>query len=280
MFEKEIAKEAENARKFLGYLPDIANPRTFNEHILHNKFFCRDELLVTTTDKVAVNDFVIQNGLGDILIKNYHVTDDPETIPFDTLPGRYIVKPNQLSGQVIAVWNRNISRETIKSKCRSWLKQTHYGKQNHIWCTSMIKPQIIVQELIHENPIDFKFQMIHGRCAFITVYSADRIGGHPRRQVSYDLEWNRLPFKLLYEFMGEVERPEKLDDMIKISEKLSKPFNYVRVDLYNVHGKIYFGELTHFPYSGYGGFDPVEWDYKYGELFKKWGVTHQEPPLL
>lgn len=264
---KKINTEAVYATMKLVYVPNIIHPRTFNEYILHNKFFCRDPLLVETTDKVAVNDYVKRNGLENILIHNYFITDNPVKIPFDKLPHDYIIKPNQLSGSLVVVRKGKVDRNKVIALCRDWLKITHYGASRFVWCTSLIKPQIIVQELIDDNPVDYKFHMINGKCAFIGIYSADSIGVHPRRNINYDCNWNMLPFRIQYEYGNKIQKPEGLDKMIEIAERLSKPFNYVRVDLYNIKGRIYFGELTHFPNSGSGRFIPDKYDWEYGKLF-------------
>lgn len=263
----DIEIESKYALKRLGYYPNILHPETFNEHILYNKFFNRDELLIKTTDKVEVNKYIIEKGFGSILIHNYYVTDNISSIPFDELPDNYIIKPNHLSGSLLVVRDGIIDRYKIENTCNKWMEETHYGKNRFIWCTSQIKPKIIIQEIIDENPIDYKFHMINGKCAFIGIYSAKKIGWHPRKHIPYDLNWNKLPFKLEYKIGSEVKKPDNLEEMLAIAEKLSEPFNYVRVDLYNINGRIYFGELTHFPNSGTGKFTPAIYDYKYGKLF-------------
>jgi hypothetical protein len=266
---KDIETESRQAQKRLGYYPNILHPRTFNEHILHKKFFNRSLWLVITTDKVAVYDYVKLAGYEDILIPNYYVTKKPELIPFDTLPEEYIIKPNQLSGSIMYIQKGNINRGKIIETCKKWLSETHYGKKKFIWCTSLVTPKIIVQKLIAPHPIDYKFHMINGRCAFIGIHNSDAIGSHPRYTISYDLDWNILPFIFEQELAKPVPKPKNLKKMLDIAQRLSMPFKYVRVDFYNIDGKIYFGELTHFPNSGAGRFIPEKWDYKFGELFDK-----------
>jgi hypothetical protein len=267
---EDIKKEADYVRAVkLGYYPDIMHPKSFNEHILYNKFFNRNLLLAVTTDKFAVNDYIKVAGYEDILIPNYYVTKNPEQIQFDKLPGKYIVKPNHLSGSILYVQNGNISKEKIIEKCRIWLNEKHYGKSQFIWCTSLITPKIIVQEVIGDNPLDYKFHMINNKCAFISVHSSEAIGKYPKKNISYDPDWNILPFTFQQALGKPVPRPRNLDMMIEISERLSRPFNYVRVDLYNIDGRIYFGELTHFPNSGAGRFTPEKYDYEFGKLFNK-----------
>ena len=90
-----VLVESRYAQTKLGYYPDIMNPKSFSEHVLNNKMFVKNDLLVQTTDKVAVNEYVKDHGFEEILIENYHITDDPDTIPFDKLPDEYIIKPVQ-----------------------------------------------------------------------------------------------------------------------------------------------------------------------------------------
>jgi len=165
--------------------------------------------------------------------------------------------------------NGNLNKDQVIKTCQRWLTEKHYGASRAIWCTQYIEPKIMVQKVIGDNPIDYKFHMIHGRCAFISVHTMRGIGVYPKKCLSYDINWNVLPFTFQQAPALPVRKPKELQRMIEIAEILSKPFNYVRVDLY-YESRIYFGELTHFPNSGAGRFTPQSWDYEYGKLFKKW----------
>ena len=251
----------------LGYYPDIRNPKSFNEHLLHDKMFNRNPLLITTTDKVAVNEYVKSKGYEDILIENYHITSNIQTIPFNELSGTYIVKPNQLSGSLMVVKNNNIPRTEILDNCKKWLSVTHFGASRFVWYTALIRPKIIFQRYLGDNIIDYKFHVIKNRVAFISIYTNCPMEFQHRRNINYDTNWKVLPFTIRQPKGNPIHKPGNLSEMILVAEKLSEPFRYVRVDLYNVNGRIYFGELTHHPNSGSGRFIPAIYDYYYGKLF-------------
>lgn len=173
----------------------------------------------------------------------------------------------------IIVKDREINKKEIIKTCQRWLK-TSFGFKKVEWAYQNIKPRILIEKLLLENdgniPKDFKFHMFHGECEFIEV-NFDRFIRLGEYLTSFfDSHWNRL-YKLnpIYEPGPDIAMPDNLDNMLLIARKLSKPFDYVRVDLYNIEGKIFFGELTHYPFSGTRPFDPPYMDFELGE---KWNL--------
>ena len=143
-----------------------------------------------------------------------------------------------------------------------------YGLRKREWAYVNIKRKLIIEPLLRDAdgqlPDDYKFHMIHGKCAFIQV-DRERFRHHSR--TLYDPDWSLLPVSYQYRQGEKVEKPDQLDYMLDLARRLSRPFDYIRVDLYEIDGKVYFGELTNYPESGHGTFDPVSFDF---ELGKKW----------
>ena len=259
--------------KHLGYHLNLKNPKSYNEKIIWKKIYDRNPLLPMTTDKYAVRSY-IKKVLGEekakeILIPLLYVTDQPETIPFERLPSAFIVKPNHTSGRNIIVENSHFNKKQIIKTYRRWLK-TPYGLEKLEWAYQSIKRKIIIEKLLRDDdgniPRDFKFHMFHGKCKLVHIVF-NRINNLSRSY--FDEKWNFLSVKRPDYPQGQkIEKPKNYEIMLALAEKLSKPFDYVRVDLYNLNGKIYFGELTHYPESGILKFEPSSFDFELGKYWK------------
>ena len=264
-----IKHETLNMGKNLGYFPNILNPTTLSEKLKWRKFFRRTELMTEVADKVLVYNY-IETKLGhrDILIPLLQSTTNPEELKFEEFPDRFVVKPNHLSGQLLFLEKGKFNKAQVIQQCRAWLSKV-YGQDKNEWPYSKIKPQILVQEFVgdDEPAIDYKFSIMNGKCTWIEIYS-DRYNGRGLKPklAFYTPTWKRLTAHSKgYQPSPEIDKPKQLKEMIKIAEKLAEPFDYIRVDLYLVNNKIYFGELTHFPHSGNFNFIPVSFDYEMGE---------------
>lgn len=264
------AAEKKGFYRARGYYPNLKNPVTFSEKILWKKINDRNPLLPLTSDKYLVRSY-LEETLGQkkaaaLLVPLLHVTDKPETIPFDRLPQSYIVKANHGSGRNLIVENDNKSRAEILAHCRLWLS-TPYGLRQNEWAYLKIRRLIVVEELLKDQegnpPLDIKFFMFHGHCGYIRV-STDG----SRTFSCYDREWSFLPLVKDEKKQGPVlARPANLDAMLSLANEISQPFDFVRVDLYTSREKIYFGELTHYPRSGRVGI-PHWFDLELGSLWR------------
>ena len=253
----------------LGYWPQIREPRSFNEKIMHRKYFTDDERFSTVSDKWAVRDYVADRVGSDVLTKVYHVTDDPRTIPFNSLPPEYVIKPTHTSGGVSIVDEGEEPDETeIIETYEDWLDRTFGVEQGEYWYGD-IEPQVLIEERLRGKesvvPRDFKFFVFHGQVEYIDVHY-DRYGNHTRRL--YDTEWNPQEFELTFPLGPVTSEPEHLDKMIDIAETLGDDFDFMRVDLYQTGSKgVKFGELTVAPGEGGSPFRPKEYDFELGSLW-------------
>ncbi|MCJ7656728.1 MAG: hypothetical protein MUO55_02975, partial [Candidatus Atribacteria bacterium] len=233
-------------------------------------------LLPGIADKYEVRSYIKkvvgEEKAKEILIPLLYVTYQPETIPFERLPSAFIIKPNHASGLYIIVEDGHFNKEEIIKTCRRWLK-TPYGLKKLEWAYQPIKRKIIVEKLLREDdgniPNDFRFNMFHGKCKLISV-SFDRMNKMNNRSTSYfDEKWDFLSVKNPTRPQGpKIRKPRNYEMMLELTEKLSEPFDYVRVDLYNLKGKICFGELTSYPASGTVKFEPQSFSFELGKYWK------------
>jgi len=267
--EKRIYKERQ------GYELDLKNPKSYTQKIVWKKINDRNPILPIVTDKYQVRGYV-KAVLGKeeaekILIPLLYVTDDPATIPFDTLPEEYIIKTNHTSGKNIIVGKGNsVDQEKIIKQLKEWMSRP-WGFFNLEWSYRKIKPKILIEKLLRDEdgkiPKDYKFFIFHGKCWLVHV-DHDRFSDHTRSV--FDRDWNYLPVDLKFKRGPKVEKPKSYKRMLLLAEKLGKDFDHVRVDLYEVDNNIYFGELTHYHESGWGKIIPKSFDF---ELGSKWRLN-------
>jgi hypothetical protein len=234
---------------------DLENPSTLNEKIQYMSLRTDTTEWSRLADKYAVREYVSNCGLESILNKLYGVWDDASDIDFDSLPDQFILKTTNGSGYCIIVEDKNaIDREQIKDSLRKMLK-TVYGLSEGNPHYSRIKPRVIAEELLVNDPvsaqysrsiIDYKVWCFNGKACFIWVCT-DRT--HAGTDVLvYDTQWNAHPeysrVTPYYRQGSPIPKPENFEYMLSVAEKLAAPFPVVRVDLYNIAGRVLFGELT------------------------------------
>ena len=251
----------------LGYTMDLNHPKTFNEKLNWYKLNYRNDLMTLCTDKYEVRKYVESKGLKDILLNCYGVYDSFDQINIDTLPDKFVVKATGDSGGVVICRDKNKLKELAGNKFDNF--NVDYSKLFKEWNYQNIKNRIIVDELIDtkdENaPNDYKIFCFHGEPKFLFVASERNIDV---KFDFYDLDWNLIDVLQGHNrSKNGIEKPKNFDKMLEIARNLSKDFPHVRVDLYNVEGKIYFGELTFFHFAGMTPFYPRKFDDIFGEYF-------------
>ena len=251
---------------------NLNNPQRYTEKIQWYKLNYRNPVMQQCCDKYAVREYVKLKGLEHILNDLYAVYDSPEHISFDTLPDEFVSKLSNGSSTNILVDNKlNHNLEHVKQRFRDFISQssTSAGRE---WCYITDKTPVIVAERYMKDPdqnnmiYDYKFLCFNGVPHYV-VLDTDRFSDH-RRNI-YDMSWNNLHISSDCPCStSEYPRPDTMDEMIDIAKILSAGFPAVRIDLYSVQGKVYFGEMTFFPWSGYVIFNPDSFDYELGALFE------------
>lgn len=258
----------------LGRRIDFRNPKRFTEKIQVYKIGYRNEVLHRCVDKYDVRQYVKSLGLDDILNESYGIYEDCRSIDLDNLPDSFVVKTTDGGGgeNIMICKDKSVlEKEAFYAELLKWNNKKDINAGREWAYTGIRKSRYIVEKLLvnTENPeagiADYKFFCFNGQPEVI-VYDTDRYVGHKRN--FYDTDWNNLNVSSdCPQCDRNVPRPEGLDDMLKVAAELSKGFPFVRVDLYYVEGRVIFGELTFYPWSGYVQFVPDSFDFELGDMF-------------
>lgn len=257
-----------------GRWPNLKNPKRYTEKIQCYKMYYRNPLMPQCVDKYQVRNYVREKGLPHILNEVYGIYNRAEEIQFENLPENIVIKTTDGGGGnnvLILKEGMAYDKTTIIALLNSWLgvKDVNPGRE---WAyTGNKNSYLIVEKRLSNNGNydgdirDYKFICFDGKCHYIWL-DIDRFSNHHRN--FYDRDWTFLDVQCEYPVYGnKIEKPVKLDEMIKYAELLSKDFPHVRVDLYYVNNKIIFGEMTFYTNSGYSAFIPDHFDFELGKLF-------------
>lgn len=249
---------------------DWKNLQTYTEKMQWAKIYDKDPRKTIFSDKVKVRDYV-RNTIGDeYLIPVYGVWKDYDEIDFSQLPQKFVLKTNNGSNTNVIVKNKSIiNHRELRKKFRRWLKTDYSLLCGFELQYRNIEPRIIAEKYIETldgDLRDYKFLCFNGTVYYCWV-DIGRYAEHKRNV--YDLNWNLQPWnQFTYgNYDGNIERPKNFEKMIEIAEKLCYGFSHVRVDLYNVNGKIYFGEMTFTNGSGFEPIIPEEYNKMLGDLW-------------
>ena len=249
---------------------NLKDPGRFNEKIQWLKAFDHNELYTLLADKYRVKDYIISKIGAEYVIPTIGAWDSFDEIDFSELPDKFVLKCNHDSGGlVICTDKENLDIEACRKKINYSLRR-NYFYQNREWAYKNISKKIFAEEFMEEPGVDglndYKFMVFNGKvqCVFTCTerYSQDGL-----KVTFFDPEWNELPFERHYKkSLVPIPKPHNLTKMISIAEQLAKGIPFVRVDLYEINKKVYFGEMTFYPGSGMEEFRPDEWDLKMGGL--------------
>lgn len=250
-------------KKSMGYPLNLKNPKTFNEKLQWLKLYNRDPEYTTMVDKYAAKKYIADKIGPEYIIPTLGVWDSFDDIDFDALPDQFVLKCTHDSGSYIICPNKNrLDIVSAKNKLETGLRNNFYW-QSREWPYKNVQPRIIAEKFIGYYPKDYKFFVFNGVIDSIMVCK-DRDKGHPSFYF-YDTDWKRMYYQHdKIEANDEIEKPKNLQTMIDIVKKLSVGFPHVRVDLYNVDGKVFFGEFTLFDQSGFDTDITYETDLMWG----------------
>lgn len=257
----------------MGYPLDLENPHTFNEKLQWLKLYNRRPEYTQMVDKYAVKMYVANIIGKEYIIPTIGVWDRFEQIDFSVLPERFVLKTTHGGGGGGVTICRNKEHFDVDEAERKLEKSLSIDIYKYLkeWPYKNVKKRIIAEEYIHDNCDglkDYKFFCFSGNVKFFKI-DFDRFIDHHANY--YNRDGKLLPFgeaDLLPVPDKLLDIPQNLSEMIGIAERLSVGIPFLRVDLYNVDGKIYFGELTFFPASGLGRFVPHEYDCVLGDYIK------------
>lgn len=258
-------------RKEMGYDLDLDHPKTLNEKIQWLILYDRKPIYTVLADKYACRAYIAEHFGEQYLVPLLFKTKKASDINgrnINAFP--CIVKPNNSSGLYKILRGPDVNWKSLRRRCRLWLKRNYY-KQCRQWPYKGQEHLIIVEKLLQTKdgriPNDYKLHFMNGKLQFIYC-SIDREGANYRQ--IYDTDWNLLPFNWSGAQQEEatgptIEKPATLGKMIEIGAEIAKLTPYVRVDFYDVDGKLYCGEVTFYHGGGHDKFNPPSYDRFYGD---------------
>lgn len=249
---------------YTGHPLDLDDPRDFGAKIQWLKLHYRDPRLPLLVDKYAVRDYVEEKVGGAYLNELLGVWERSRDVAFDTLPERFVVKATHGYGFNIIVEDR---RELVPWRARlrlaRWLRMNQYWRGSLEWAYRQVPPRIVAETYLEEpgrsTLSDYKFYCFDGEPHLVQVH-VERGARH--RSCFYDTGWTRQPVRVSSAPPCEdaLPRPARFDEMLEVARALADDFPFVRVDLYNLDGRIVFGEMTFYPNEGRRRFRPESWN--------------------
>jgi len=245
---------------------NLNEPNTFTEKIQKMKIEDHNPLYIKIADKYEVRSYVEERIGSEYLTKIYGIYNTPNEINFEKMPDKYVLKTTHDSGGCIIINDKTIINQTrIKKKLYKYMKRNFYWKGRE-WCYKDISPRILCEELLEDNEkkdlYDYKFFCFHGKPRLLFV--ASNRSEKPKYDF-FDMDFHHLDINVdECNTAIKIEKPTNYNKMIELAEKLAQGFEQVRVDFYNISGRIIFGELTLYHLSGFERFRPYEWDIKLG----------------
>lgn len=260
-------------RYMMGESLNFKNPQTFNQKLQWLKLYNRNPLYTKLVDKYEVRKYIVETIGEEYLIPLIGVYDNIDEIDWSKLPNQFVLKCTHGSGaNIICKDKSKLDIQKAEKRLKKWMRRNWYwyGRE---WPYKNVKPRIIcekfLQEADGEQIKDYRVFCFDGEPKFIAV-DFDITNKKNTRRNLYDLDWNLLDYGISYprELSIKVERPKRIDEMIKISKILAKDIPHVRIDFYCLDTKIYFGEMTFYHQAGYGRVYPKEFEREMGEWIK------------
>ena len=250
-------------RLIFGRKIDFKNPKSFNEKLQWLKLNDRKPYYTDLVDKFEAKR-IVSDIIGEqYIIPTIGIYDSWDEINIQEIKEGFVIKCTHNSGNVIICpevdkINYNETRKIIKKSLRQ-----NFFKIGREWPYKNVRPRIIVEKYLADNVNDYKFFCFNGvvKCCMVCTERKTEL-----KVTFFDIDWNIMPFIRKYRNDDSVKilKPKCLSEMIDIARKLSENIPFVRVDLYEINEKVYFGEMTFYPGCGFERFTPEEWDYTFG----------------
>lgn len=260
-------------RMFFGRFCNFKSPQSYNEKLQWLKLYYRKPLMTTMVDKYEAKKYVANLIGEEYIIPTIGVWDKFEDINFDTLPNQFVLKCTHDSGGLVIC--RDKSKLDISAACKrinKSLKRNYYYMHRE-WPYKNVKPRIIAEKYMEDESgyelKDYKWFCFDGHPKALFIAMDRGVEGEETKFDFYDENFKHLPFTNGHPNSPHpAPKPISFEKMKELASKLSEGIPHVRVDFYDINGKIYFGELTFYHWSGMVPFEPKEWDYTFGIWLK------------
>ena len=250
---------------------NLKNPRLYNEKLQWLKLHDRKDIYHVMVDKYDVRDYIARTIGDEYLIKCFGVYDSVEEIDIDGLPDRFVLKCTHDSGSVeICKDKASFDIEGAKYRLTEACKRNYYSTYRE-WPYKGVKARIISEEYLEDETgdlKDYKVMCFNGKAEVIEVHENRFTEGKEHTQTFYDRDWKRLD--ILQEGLNPClearQRPECMDEMLRLSELIAADMYHARIDWYQLNGKVLFGEITFYDGSGFEVFPVTEHEIRLGDM--------------
>lgn len=252
---------------------NLDNPQTFSEKLQWLKLYDRKPEYTQMVDKVEAKNYVARIVGDEYIIPTIGVWDRVEDIDWDTLPNQFVLKCTHDSGGIVICSDKSkLNTKAAIAKLKKGLRKNYYYR-NREWPYKNVKPRIIAEQyMVDESGYelkDYKWFCFDGEPKALFIATDRGTENEETKFDFFDAEFNHLPFTNGHpNAKREIKKPEGFEQMKKLAAQLSNGCPHLRVDFYDINGKIYFGELTFYHWSGMMPFEPEEWDYTFGSWIK------------
>lgn len=256
-------------RLAMGYRLNLANPGTFNEKLQWLKLYDRRDTYTEWVDKYRVRAYIAEKLGEEYLVPLLGVWDDPDAIDFGALPNRFVLKCTHNSGLGMCICKDKtaLDIDAVKEGLRKGLRQDYF-RGGREWPYKDVPHRIVAEAYLEDATgelRDYKLMCFGGKVE-ATFVCSDRFSEKGMHLTVMDRDWQVLPIKRKYPAVEDgAPCPATYDRMVAFAERLAKDLPFMRVDFYEVNGRLYFGEITFFPGSGLEKFYPEEGDRWFGD---------------
>lgn len=248
---------------------NLDHPTTYTEKLQWLKLYDHRPEYTTMVDKYAVKQYVSDRIGEQYVIPMLGVWENANDIDFDTLPDKFVLKTTHDSGALVICKDKStLDIKAARKRLNYFLKRRYYDC-NREWPYKNVKPRIIAETYMEDSTYkelrDYKFFTFGGEPKVLYI-AQGRGRGEPTVADFFDMNFDHLPFTIDHD-MAQIPplKPECFEEMKRLAAILSQGTPQLRVDFYEVDGKVYFGEMTFFHCSGFDGFHPEEWDKTFGD---------------
>ncbi len=276
-----------NSRQFFKWIPDkmflkfayktlvgqklnLNNPEIFNEKLQWLKLYDRKPIYTTMVDKYDSKEYVASKIGEEHIIPTLGIWNNFNEIDFDSLPKQFVLKCTHDSGGLVICKDKSkLDKMAAKKKIEKCLRRNFYWTGRE-WPYKEVKPRVIAEKYMEEYPTtnltDYKIHSFNGIPRVILV-CRDRFSELGLTEDFFDQDWTHLDVKMENEPNSKtpIDRPKELEEMLRLAEILSQDIPFLRTDFYTINGKVYFGELTFYPASGFEKYIPESFARKMGD---------------
>ncbi len=252
-----------------GRFPDLKDPKTYNEKLQWLKLHDRKPEYSRMVDKYEAKLYIAERIGEQYIIPNLGVWDDFDDIDFDKLPDQFVLKTVHDCGGVVICQDKNKLDKVEVKRFLRWHQKRNYYLYQREWPYKNVKPRILAEQFMEDAATgelrDYKFFCFNGEPKAMFIASERQTAGETKFDF-FDMEFNHIDVRNGHPNADVLpEKPVCFEKMKELAKKLSTGIPHIRVDFYEMNGKLYVGELTFFHWSGIVPFEPEQWDYTFGE---------------